>query len=148
MIKTIKDIIFIVAVAVIMVSLLSCKLRQGPKQACFGSSCFNLELAITPEQRNQGLMFREELAPDDGMLFIFEEEDRHCFWMKNTLIALDMIWLDTKKEVVHIAKSVPPCKTKTCPSFCPDKKAKYVLEVNAGTCDSLRLRVGDSLLFD
>lgn len=148
MIKTVKGIIFIVAIIVIIALLLSGNLWRSPKQACFGDSCFKLELATTPEQRSQGLMFRKELDPDQGMLFIFEEEGNHCFWMKNTYIALDMIWLDSNKEVIHIAKNVQPCKTKICPSICPGKMAKYVLEVNAGTCDSLRLRIGDSLLLD
>lgn len=123
-------------------------LTQQPKQACFRGECFDLELARTAEQRNQGLMFRKELAPDKGMLFMFETEGRHCFWMKNTYISLDIIWLNQNKEVVDIKKDAQPCKSDPCAKFCPDKNGSYILEVNAGTCQRLGLRVGDVLFLD
>ena len=69
----------------------------------------NAELAITVEQRIRGLMFREKLNFDQGMLFVFEEENIQSFWMKNCLIYLDIIWLDKDKRIIHMETAVPPC---------------------------------------
>ena len=115
-------------------------------QVCINDNCFYVELATTPEDRARGLMFREHLDPDKGMLFIFEEEGVHSFWMKNTLIPLDIIWISEDQEVVFISKNTQPCKTDICPSINPGKKAKYVLEVNGGISDKLELSVGDKAL--
>ncbi len=90
------------------------------------------ELAVTEEERSRGLMFREKVLPDQGMLFVFEREGVHQFWMKNTLVPLDMIWLDSAKRVIYIAANVPPCKEDPCPSYGPDVPARYVLELRAG----------------
>jgi uncharacterized membrane protein (UPF0127 family) len=139
-------IVFYFILAAVLLSS-SCS-GQPPKQACFGGHCFTLEVVASPEERNQGLMFRKELGADNGMLFVFEKEDAYCFWMKNTYIPLDIIWLNSDKEVVFIAKNLQPCKEDPCPNTCPDKKAKSVLELNAGTCDKLGLRVGDYLILE
>ncbi len=66
-----------------------------------------IEVARTPEERARGLMFRPSMPPDAGMLFVFEEDVQAAFWMKNTLIPLDMIWLDRDARIVWIAESVP-----------------------------------------
>ncbi len=91
------------------------------------------ELAQTPEARQRGLMFRETLPEGSGMLFIFEREAPYRFWMKNCRIALDLIWLNKKKEVVYIAENQPPCKADPCPDFGPtSQNALYVVEAAAG----------------
>jgi len=105
------------------------------------------ELAITDEERARGLMFRETIAPDYGMLFCFTEEDLHAFWMKNTLIPLDMLWLDKDRRIVHIARNVPPCKEDPCPSYEPDRPGSYVLELGAGGADLYKLKLFDRLDF-
>ncbi len=105
------------------------------------------ELAVTDEERARGLMFRKEIPDDFGMLFIFEREERHGFWMKNTLIPLDMLWLDGKKRIVHIEENVPPCNVEPCEVYYPLKPGLYVLELNAGKARKEGLRVGDVLLF-
>ncbi len=92
-------------------------------------------------------MFREHLEPDEGMLFVFEEEGVHPFWMKNTLIPLDIIWIDNDRSVVFVSKNTPPCEQEPCPTINPGKKAKYVLEVCGGTADRIGLKVGDRLVF-
>ncbi len=94
-----------------------------------------VEIADTEKKRAKGLMFRTHLDYDKGMLFIFPTESKHKFWMANTKIPLDMIWLDKNFEVIHVEKNVPPCTSKVlvnCPSYGPETPAKYVLEVNAG----------------
>jgi len=105
------------------------------------------ELAVSDEERQRGLMFREKLQPDQGMLFVFEEESRHSFWMKNTLIYLDMLWIDKDRKIVHIAQNVPPCKEDPCPSYGPDRPGLYVLELAGGAADRLGLKLFDRLEF-
>jgi uncharacterized membrane protein (UPF0127 family) len=105
------------------------------------------ELAITDAERARGLMFREKLLPDQGMLFVFERESAVAFWMKNTLIPLDMLWLDRDRRVVHIEKNVPPCKADPCPSYAPARPGLYVLELPAGAADRFGLKAGDRLDF-
>ncbi len=105
------------------------------------------ELAVTEEERAKGLMFREKLLPDQGMLFVFEREGLHSFWMKNTLIPLDMLWLDSGKRVIHIAADVPPCPAEPCPSYGPEIPARYVLELKAGQAAAQGIKVGDRLQF-
>lgn len=115
---------------------------------CFNERCFNVEVASTLAARTKGLMYRQNLADDAGMLFVFGSEDVYPFWMKNTFIPLDIIWIGENKEVVYIAKNVQPCKTFICPSVSPARRAKYVLEINAGKADEAGLKVGDRLNFE
>jgi len=142
-------------VILIVFALSALLLLQGCNQAkenqeskvCFGENCFNVEIANTPESRAKGLMFRESLGSDKGMLFVFEKEEVYPFWMKNTLIPLDMIWMDSSNSVVFIAKNATPCKTEICPSISPGKKALYVLEINAGISDKIGIKSGDRATF-
>jgi len=121
-------------------------LRETSANVCFKDRCFLVELAKTPEEIRKGLMFRESLEPDKGMLFIFEEESEHSFWMKDTKIPLDIIWINSNKEVIFIEKGVQPCQGE-CEVFSPEVVARYVLELNAGTTDSLGVGLGDKLSF-
>jgi hypothetical protein len=106
------------------------------------------EIAATPEARQRGLMFRNALGPDEGMVFVFDQPGPHAFWMKNTLIPLDIIWLAADRRIVHIAHSVPPCKADPCPSYPPAADtAVYVLEVASGVARRHALGVGDVLQF-
>ena len=105
------------------------------------------ELVVTDEERQRGLMFREKLLPDQGMLFVFEEEGLYSFWMKNTLISLDMLWINKDRRIVHIARNVPPCKEDPCPSYSPERQGLYVLELAAGAADRLGLKLFDRLEF-
>jgi uncharacterized protein len=105
------------------------------------------ELAVTDEERARGLMFRDKLLADQGMLFVFDAEEPHAFWMKNTLIPLDMLWLGGDKRVIHIEKNVPPCPADPCPSYGPDTPARFVLELIGGSADARGLKIGDRLDF-
>ncbi|MCX6720480.1 MAG: DUF192 domain-containing protein [Candidatus Staskawiczbacteria bacterium] len=124
--------------------------QSSNNQVCFGLNCFSVELAKTGSERDRGLMYRKELDKDKGMLFIFDKEGIYPFWMKDTLIPLDMIWIDANKKAVFISQNVQPClpaswagKTLICPSVIPTATAKYVLEINAGLCQQMGLKVGD-----
>lgn len=107
---------------------------------------FTIEIARTPYEMERGLMFRDRLPPDHGMLFLYEDDRRVSFWMKNTLIPLDMIWLDGEGRIVWIAHSVPPCKADPCPTFDHEGEALYVVEVVSGFAKQHKLKVGDTLV--
>lgn len=97
---------------------------------------FLLEIADTAAKRAEGLMGRDFLKEDEGMLFIFPTEDKHSIWMYNTKIPLDIAWLDKNWEMVHVEKNVPPCESTNpldCPKYTSPVPAKYVVELNAGT---------------
>jgi uncharacterized membrane protein (UPF0127 family) len=105
------------------------------------------ELAVSDEERARGLMFREKILPDQGMLFVFEHEELHSFWMKNTLVELDMLWLDGQRRVIHIEAHVPPCREDPCPSYGPETPARYVLELKGGEAAANGIHAGDQLQF-
>src|SRR5438105_9264678 len=92
------------------------------------------EIADTTEKRAKGLMYRDSLAKNRGMLFTFAEPQLWTFWMKNTRISLDIIWMDGKKRIVHIERNVPTCPRTDdgCPQYQPNDNAVYVLELAAG----------------
>jgi uncharacterized membrane protein (UPF0127 family) len=109
------------------------------------------ELADTPFKRATGLMYRDHLKKNHGMLFVFGQPHAWSFWMKNTKIALDLIWLDDKKRVIHIERNIPIC-TKTddsCPQYRPNSEdAVYVLEIMGGTVDGYKIEKGSRLEFN
>ncbi len=108
------------------------------------------ELAITPAQRTKGLMYRTRLAPDRGMLFTFSKPDYWTFWMKNTKIALDILWLDEKGVVVYIQHAAPICtrQDNLCPRYRPTTPAVLVLELGAGRAKELNLKPGTQLTIE
>ena len=106
-----------------------------------------VEIARTPMERNRGLMFRTSLPEDHGMLFIFDRPGSNQFWMKNTFISLDIVWMDDRKRIIHIEYQVPPCTLDPCPVYGPSTDSHYVLEVNAGVVHKRGLRVGIPLRF-
>lgn len=118
-------------------------LEISEDKACFKSNCFFVELSKTEAQREAGLMFRSRMDKNRGMLFIFGEEEIYPFWMRNTLIPLDIIWIDKDFEVVFIKTNAEPCGLSNCEIIIPDAKANYVLEINAGLSEELGIKTGD-----
>ena len=106
------------------------------------------ELADTPQKRAQGLMFRERLAPDAGMLFRFEDAGEWSFWMKNTRLALDILWIGPDKKIVYIEENVPTCRQDPCPEYKPGQEALYALELPAGSVKREKLAKGMKLTFE
>ncbi|MDH4195248.1 MAG: DUF192 domain-containing protein [Nitrospirota bacterium] len=105
------------------------------------------EIADTPDKRAKGLMYRPSIAPDEGMLFQFPELGYWTFWMKNTKIPLDILWLDKTGIIIHIESHVPIC-TRTddhCPRYYSHKKSWQVLELKAGMAEELELLPGNQL---
>lgn len=104
---------------------------------------FYVELAADNTSRSRGLMLREELAKDRGMFFVFPNERVQLFWMKNTRIPLDIIYLDNQFRVVSMALDAQPCKSDPCLVYSSHVPVRYVLEINAGIASSLTLQLGD-----
>lgn len=120
-------------------------LNIWPK-VCFESSCFDLEIVDTDQTRKYGLMNRTHLDKNKWMLFVFEEEKIYPFWMKNTLIPLDMIWIDKSWKIVDI-QTAQPCKRDPCPSYIPSWSGLYVLEINAWLSSLLWIEEWSTLQF-
>ena len=108
-----------------------------------GRHDFTVELALTPQQRAQGLMFRRSLAADAGMLFDFGSPEKVAMWMKNTLIPLDMLFIKSGGIIANIASGTAPLSLVTVPSNGP---VRGVLEIRAGTAARLGIRPGDRVL--
>jgi uncharacterized protein len=111
-------------------------------KVCYQNNCFNVEIADTAKKQSLGLMNRTSLDKNRGMLFVFKEEGNYSFWMKDTLIPLDMIWINSDYEVVYLKNDVQPCKTDICQAVSPDESARYVLEVNSGTAQKIGIKIG------
>lgn len=107
----------------------------------------HLELALTDEEKQLGLMFRDTLLSDHGMLFIFDVDGPLEFWMKNTFVPLDFVWLSAAGEVVDVRAGVQPCRSDPCPSYASGTPARAVLEVNAGFAAAHGVRPGELLKF-
>ena len=132
---------FALAIAVLICS--SCVARE-PYVVLKGQR-FTVELAETSEQQALGLMFRDSMADDHGMLFLFPSESRRGFWMKNTRIPLDILYFDANLELVNVIADARPCRSARCPSYPSEGVAQYVLELNAGKAAELGVRPGDAL---
>jgi uncharacterized protein len=109
-----------------------------------GGQQFAVELAVTSEQRAQGLMYRQRMPADAGMLFLYPAARPVSMWMKNTLIPLDMLFIGDDGRILHIAERTIPGSTATISSMQP---ARAVLELNGGTAARLKIQVGDRVLY-
>ena len=109
---------------------------------------FTVELADDDAERARGLMFRDAMAEDRGMLFIHDAQEPQAYWMKNTKIALDILYFDNDRKLVAQQRDVPPCSLgDACPSYPSNAPARYVLELNAGQAEKLKLQDGATLTF-
>ena len=106
-----------------------------------------IELAITPDELAQGLMFRPSLPDDRGMLLIFSEERLPNIWMMNTLVALDLVYLDRTGRVVDVITDAQPCPGEPCPRFTPKLPAQAVLEIPAGAAGAHAITEGTVIEF-
>jgi uncharacterized membrane protein (UPF0127 family) len=105
----------------------------------------DIEIADTPHELDTGLMHRRSLPNTAGMLFIFDRSQLLFFWMKNTYIPLDIIFVDENMRIVRIQKNSKPLSEELIPSL---TKARYVVEVNAGFCDQHSIEIGDYIKYD
>ncbi|HXV83204.1 MAG TPA: DUF192 domain-containing protein [Candidatus Binatia bacterium] len=105
---------------------------------------FQVEVADTPAKRELGLQYRRDLAPDRGMIFLFPKESKHSFWMKNTPIPLDMIFIGSNRKIVGIVEQAVPFSTD---SRSVPAASQFVLEINGGLARRYGVKVGDSIRF-
>jgi len=115
-------------------------------KVCIKDQCFSVELAKTPAEQAKGLSNRTSIDQSNGMLFIFQKADIYSFWMKDTLIPLDMIWINDNK-IVYIERSAQPCFETSCPIFNPNQTANYVLEINGNLASEYNISEGEIVSF-
>jgi uncharacterized membrane protein (UPF0127 family) len=120
----------------------------GPRVVLPSGAVYSVELARTPEEQAQGLMFRESLSPRTGMLFLFSDAAPHQFWMKNTMIPLDIVWLDASGRVLFVSADTPPCRADPCPNYGPLTLAPTVLEIAGGLAAKEKVTVGSRISFE
>lgn len=118
---------------------------SGEPSVELGGKTFKVEIADTAEKQALGLMFRDSMADDEGMIFVFPNEAPRSFWMKNTRIPLDIMYFDKDLKMVSISADTPPCRVSRCPSYPSTGPAMYVLELNAGKASELGVGPGDKL---
>lgn len=145
----------ILLTAIILSFLAACE--PGPGSDALHSESIRLpngrmiqaEVALTQQDLTRGLMFRESLAMDRGMLFVFPQSGKFNFWMYQCKIPLDMIWLDSGRHIVEISADTPPCRTAAsdCPHFGGNEMSQYVLELAGGAAAKYGLKKGSELSF-
>ena len=136
--------------AIVCLGLLlsGCASNDGESWVELAGRRYTVEVAADDESRARGLMFRDEMAADRGMVFVHDGEQALAYWMKNTRIPLDILYFDARGRLVSQRRDVPPCSAgDACPLYPSDAPAKYVLELNAGQAAQLNLRDGAALQF-
>lgn len=103
------------------------------------------EIADTPYRMQYGYMFRKKIGVGEGMIFVHPVPGFYSIWMKNTLVPLDLVWMDADFRVVHIERSAPPCRKDPCASYGSLRRASYVLEVQGGSIAPDQLAFGDRM---
>ncbi len=134
--------------ALALLFLLSGCASAGGKWVELGGQRYQVEIAQDDATRARGLMFRDSMPADHGMLFIHDAEEPQAYWMKNTRIALDILYFDNARKLVAQQRDVPPCSAgNACPPYPSRRPARYVLELNAGQAAKLDLKDGQELGF-
>lgn len=128
-------------------SLCACVVRAAGPSVELDGHHFQIEVATDDAARERGLMFRESMPDDHGMLFVFDRPAVQSFWMKNTHIPLDILYFDQDYKLVSMSQRTPPCLSagNDCPAYPSAAPAQYVLELNAGIADKIGAKIGDTL---
>lgn len=150
---------FIVLIAVIIIAIVGLFSDKSKKiitsyspeisSVQFDKDLFvNVETASTTFERGKGLMYRESLEENSGMLFVYTEPTSNKFWMKNMLIPLDIIFINSDYEIIYIVQDALPCESDPCEKYGPDDEYAYVLEVNGGWVEAHEsVNLDDKLTF-
>jgi uncharacterized membrane protein (UPF0127 family) len=140
--KTTQNVIILILLAALILVVSAQLFSYFPdKSVKINGQTISVEVVDTPAERERGLSGRESLGRNQGMLFVFSDPSEYCLWMKDMKFPIDMIWLDEKKQVLHIQESAQPDSYPE--SFCPPGDAKYILEVPAGSARAWSLTNGD-----
>jgi len=133
-------IIFLTSISFISCSTIS-QQQEGYTNVHINNLTIEAKIARTPEEKQQGLMFVKHLYENEGMLFVWEDEKTRSFWMKNTLIPLDILFINKDFEIVDII-TMTPCEKDPCKSYSSNTKSSYALEVNAGWAKENNIKKG------
>jgi uncharacterized membrane protein (UPF0127 family) len=114
-------------------------------QVCRLDNCVTVEVVSKQVDMDRGLMYRTRLDQNKGMLFVFPNDSKDVFWMKNMHFDLDILWISLDGRIVYIGPNIPACRADPCPVYTTDKEARYVLELNSGYAMSHHWKVGDKL---
>ncbi|MDT8409773.1 MAG: DUF192 domain-containing protein [Wenzhouxiangellaceae bacterium] len=128
---------------VIMLAMLVSACNADQPWAQVGGQRYFVEIADEPAEQARGLMFRDELGQNEGMLFIWRRAEPRAFWMRNTRVPLDIVYIGPDWKIVAWSLNTPPCRTRSCPNYPSGAPAQYVLEVNAGEMERLGVDIGD-----
>jgi uncharacterized protein len=131
------------ALAVFALAVLPLAARAADAYVTLNGHRFSIEIAADNASREHGLMDRTQMDADHGMLFVFDDDAQRAFWMKNTKIPLDMLFIDAANRIVSIQHDVPPCLADPCIAYSSGAPARYVLELNGGQAAKLGLTSGD-----
>ncbi len=127
-------------------ALPACSALQSKPWVEIKGQRFTIEVADSFAERERGLMFRDSLEKDNGMLFIHDTEEPQAYWMKNTKIPLDILYFSKDRKLVSAQERVPPCSAgDRCPPYASEGAALYVLELNAGSVELFKIRAGDEM---
>ena len=134
--------------ALLLIAATGCSSAGGAHWVELKGQRFSVELADDFDERARGLMFRDQMDAETGMLFVHEREQPLAYWMKNTRIPLDILYFDADRRFVSVQAGVPPCSAgSACPNYPARGPSKYVLELNAGRSAGLGLAPGDQITF-
>lgn len=131
--------------AATLLALAGCTSAAGGPAVTLKGRTYTVEVADEIAEQSRGLMFRRELAPDHGMLFVYPAAEPQAYWMKNCHIPLDILYFDGQAKFVSGYYNVPPCNSAQCPSYPSGKPVRYVLELAGGVGKALGLEPGDEL---
>ncbi|HNV84844.1 MAG TPA: DUF192 domain-containing protein [Arenimonas sp.] len=136
----------IFSLLLLVFTLPACSAMQSKPWVEIRGQRFTVEVADSFEERERGLMFRDELAKDSGMLFIHDNEETQAYWMKNTHIPLDILYFNKDRKLVSAQERVPACSAgDRCPPYASEGAALYVLELNAGSVELYKIQAGDEM---
>ncbi|HOZ06048.1 MAG TPA: DUF192 domain-containing protein [Arenimonas sp.] len=136
----------IFSLLLLVFTLPACSAMQSKPWVEIRGQRFTVEVADSFEERERGLMFRDELAKDNGMLFIHDNEETQAYWMKNTHIPLDILYFNKDRKLVSAQERVPACSAgDRCPPYASEGAALYVLELNAGSVELYKIQAGDEM---
>jgi uncharacterized membrane protein (UPF0127 family) len=143
---------FIILIAVVLILIFSQPAVKQTIQLKTNDKTYNLlvEIAKTPDEQAEGLMGRENLSDNEGMLFVYKTDVTPSFWMKNMEIPLDILFIGSDYEIKHIAPSVPPCNTRddNCIRYPSPSPIRYVLELQSGFAEKYDVQVGNSIVLN
>lgn len=134
----------IVLCILVLCGFIVTKLNQDSTTVKINNIILKVRIADSVAERGKGLMGLENLPEGTGMIFIFETKGYHYFWMKNTKIPLDIIWINEESEIVDIV-TAPPCSKDPCPLYKPSAKALYAIETNANWALNNGIKVGSKV---